>query len=143
MSVPNGHLSGLSWGLGGFQFSPESLSCAALGLSHTYRLWVSQDLGSSNPELGGLPFLLSPDQYSHSSSHPPPASGSQRPFASDLVSREFDLHRKPIRKIQSLQKLHLHVIKRNLGLNYVDNCLHSPLHFACRYLPSEGYFEDK
>ena len=61
----------------------------------------------------------------------------------DLVSREFDLHRKPIRKIQSLQKLHLLVIKRNLGLNYVDNCLHSPLHFACRYLPSEGYFEDK
>ena len=80
MSVPSGHLSGLSWGLGGFQFSPESLSCAALGLSHTYRLWVSQDLGSSNPELGGLPFLLSPDQYSHSSSHPPPASGSQRPL---------------------------------------------------------------
>ena len=83
VSVPHGHLSGLSWRLGWVvlsQFSPESLNCAALGLSHTYSFWVSQDLGSSDPELGGLPFLLSPVQYSHASSHPPPASGSQRPL---------------------------------------------------------------
>lgn len=30
----------------------------------------------------------------------------------DVVSREFNLHRKPIRKIQSLQKLHLFLVKR-------------------------------
>jgi hypothetical protein len=68
--------------------------------------------------------------------------GDSAATKNDSVSRQFD-REKQSKKFSLFKIVHLFLINRGWGLNYVDNCLNSPTSLCLEILTLRGYFEDK